>query len=189
MTGSLNVGSTRAFRYTPPPVGSNDPGVFEDLGVVRGGWSAGLAVNKSGQATGNTEATTTGQIHAFLYTSRMADLGTLGQQSLSSRAWDINDSGHVVGFADITSRTYSLFLYTPECGMYDLWKLVVLSDPQLAGKGVTVNNVVNSGSNNYTKPFINDPPGQKFGQICDCIRVSGINNGLSVPFILMPKPQ
>ena len=148
VTGRVVTGSIRAFRYTPPSV--DLPPSFEDLGLLpAGGASAGLAINNFGQVAGIATATTTGKKHAFLCTDRMVDLGTLGQGSLSSQAYDINDSGHVVGFADISSKAYSMFLYTPETGMYDLWKLVVLKDPRLVGKGVTVNNVVRRHSFEY----------------------------------------
>jgi probable HAF family extracellular repeat protein len=159
--------------------------LFEDLGLLRTyDTSWGHAINNLGQVAGVCRASSSATQHAILYTNRMLDLGTLGRSNLSSHAWDINDKRQVVGWAYSTWYTRSLFLYTPSTGMYDLWTLINwnASDPRLAG--TTASNI----SYGYGAiPYINDWFGhQTSGQICGCLRVNSINNGVQVPFILMP---
>ena len=82
--------------------------VATPLGTLGGNGSSANAINASGQVTGFsylTFATPTNpnpntQWHAFLYSgSKMRDLGALGGGLSSGVA--INDSGEIVGFADV----------------------------------------------------------------------------------------
>jgi probable HAF family extracellular repeat protein len=72
-------------------------GVMTDLGTLGGAFSVGLAINTSGQVTGES-ATATEIRHAFLYSNGvMRDLGTLGGSLSTAQA--INDAGQVAGAA------------------------------------------------------------------------------------------
>jgi probable HAF family extracellular repeat protein len=82
--------------------------------------SKAFAINNSGQAVGWSISANAN--HAVLKSpgKPMQDLGNLGQSS--SYAYDINDSGWVVGH---TSFAITAFLWTPDEGMQDLNNLVV----------------------------------------------------------------
>ena len=82
--------------------------------------SKAFAINNSGQAVG--WSISAAAYHAVLKSpgQAMQDLGNLGQNS--SYAYDINDSGWVVGH---TSFDITAFLWTPSEGMQDLNNLVV----------------------------------------------------------------
>jgi probable HAF family extracellular repeat protein len=73
---------------------------MQDLALPRDWENEGnfyaLAINKSDQVVGYSDS---GEMHAFLWTSKngMQDLGT---QGYSSRAYDINGAGKIVGRAD-----------------------------------------------------------------------------------------
>jgi probable HAF family extracellular repeat protein len=70
---------------------------MQDLGTLGGSYSAGGAINASGQVEGDSD-TAGGDTHAFLWDgTRMQDLGTLGGRISHGRA--INDSGQVTGYA------------------------------------------------------------------------------------------
>ena len=78
-----------------------------------GDYSEADAVNGSGQIVGYSTAYATG-FHAFLYSGgAMSDLGTLPGFA-SSRAVAINDAGDVVGFARLSSDSFTshAFLYS-----------------------------------------------------------------------------
>jgi probable HAF family extracellular repeat protein len=104
----------RAFLY--------DNGTMLDLGTLGGASSVAYAVNESTQIVGY--ATTIDGGHAFLYQpiGGMRDIGTLGE---TSSAYDINESGHVVGIyfgaGEATSRA---FVYDSVNGMRDLHSLI-----------------------------------------------------------------
>jgi probable HAF family extracellular repeat protein len=86
--------------------------------------SKAFAINNSGQAVG--WSVSGGAYHAVLKSPEqpLQDLGNLGQNS--SLAYDINDSGWVVGH---TSFDITAFLWTPDEGMQDLNNLVVNLPP------------------------------------------------------------
>jgi probable HAF family extracellular repeat protein len=89
--------------------------------LLFGGYnSKAFAINNPGQVVGVT--TISSATHAVLKSpgQDFQDLGNLGQNS--SYAYDINDSGWVVGH---TSFDWTAFLWTPDQGMQDLNDLVV----------------------------------------------------------------
>jgi probable HAF family extracellular repeat protein len=140
-------------------------------------WKRRLAINNSGSVGGQSTATSTGNYHAFLCTDRLRDLGTLGSSSLRSTAWGVNDGGQVVGFADVSSQAGSVFVWTEQTGMLDVWKLIDWKYSDSLPTGTT-------GGNIHPKLYINDHYVNAFGQVSGTISLDGVGN---VPFILTPK--
>jgi probable HAF family extracellular repeat protein len=168
-----------AFRYTPSST-SVYPGTYEALTELRASaTSRPFGINNQGDVVGRCSATAT-QSHAFFCagnTNKMTDLGTLANSTLGSIAWDINDSKQVVGFSDVSTKARSIFLWTSETGMVDLWKLIDWSQSDTLPAGTTANNI--SGAlyiNDNLFPTCNNT--RSYGQI------SGVISG--VPFILTP---
>jgi probable HAF family extracellular repeat protein len=101
-------------------------GAMHDLGAQFGVWSHGVGINGSGQVSGVYQSTWASDSHAFLWTptvpngvsGSMHDLGTLAGAS-SSYGYDVNDSGHVVGWSMVEAGySYHAFLY--DGAMHDL---------------------------------------------------------------------
>jgi probable HAF family extracellular repeat protein len=184
VAGSTDLGGSgghgaHAFRY------DSGTEVATPLGVLRPGageGSGGVAINDLGQVAGWSFATSTGNQHGYRYTdgAGMVDLGTLASSALASSSWDINNKGHVVGWADTSSRTRSVFLYTTATGMLNLAKLI---DVTTLPPGATTSNIVIAThvSDDYVNPLKPDYQYQ-FGQICGYISVEN----MLVPFILTP---
>jgi len=107
-------GNEHAFLY------SN--GTMQDLGTLPGGrYSAGRAINQSGEITGYS-ATPDAGIHAFLYSNgSMKDLGTLPGKSFSYGE-GINRHGQIVGNARNLFDPHA-FLYS-HGAMQDLNNLI-----------------------------------------------------------------
>lgn len=82
-------GTFRAFRW--------QNGVMQDLGTLGGTHSSARAINNAGQIVGMA-STSAGPQHAFLWSGGMADLGAL---DYGSDAYGVNESGQVVGYAQV----------------------------------------------------------------------------------------
>ena len=84
-----------------------------DLGSLGGGVTNARAINASGEVTGDSTLTESGDVfHAFLWSNgKMTDLGTLGGPDSRGRA--INDSGEVVGMATDSAEDIDAALWTP----------------------------------------------------------------------------
>jgi probable HAF family extracellular repeat protein len=84
-----------------------------DLGSLGGGITDATAINASGEVTGDSTLTESGDaFHAFLWSNgKMTDLGTLGGPDSKGRA--INDSGEVVGMAEDSGEMDDAALWTP----------------------------------------------------------------------------
>lgn len=121
----------RAFRFTDTASPK-----MEDLGTLGGDWSAGYAINNSGQVVGESEVGLNmapplgpfggfSPVHAFRYTDGvgMEDLGALDDQGFSSVAYAVNEAGHVAGLSEVALGGAHAFLYTDGAGMQDLGTL------------------------------------------------------------------
>lgn len=83
--------------------------------------SSGLAINRSGVIAGSVELPSGS--HAFMYDTRMHDLGTFGGGH-NTWAYSINSSGQIVGWGDIAYMSYDhAFIYS-NGRMTDLNKLL-----------------------------------------------------------------
>jgi probable HAF family extracellular repeat protein len=84
-----------------------------DLGSLGGGVTDATAINASGEVTGDSTLTKSGDVfHAFLWSNgKMTDLGTLGGPDSRGRA--INDSGEIVGMAEDSGEMDDAALWTP----------------------------------------------------------------------------
>jgi probable HAF family extracellular repeat protein len=86
---------------------------IEDLGTLGGCCSSGHGVNTLGDVVGMTNFSEQpyGSQHAFLVNSMgMSDLGSIQG---SSRAWDVNDFGTVVGEGDVGRTSHALLWRVP----------------------------------------------------------------------------
>ena len=91
---------------------------MSDLGTLGGSYSAGNAINTSGQVTGFSLTTGNTALHAFLYTAAngMVDLNTLlpsGSGWTLISAFAINDAGQITGSGTNPSGFSHAFLLTP----------------------------------------------------------------------------
>lgn len=108
-------------------------GVLQTLGALPGGTlSEGLSINATGEVVGYSDLDPReGGSHAFHYANGvMRDLGGLGG---NSRAWDINDSGQIVGQSDTLDNARHATLWNAG-RVYDL--------SSLAPAGWTLTNAV-----------------------------------------------
>ncbi|WP_026602449.1 hypothetical protein [Methylomonas sp. 11b] len=93
-------------------------GSLTDLGTLNGGhWSAGNAINNSGQVTGESQTPNGG--HAFITRNgQMVDLGALAWGV--SRGYAINDLGQVAGTSLVTNDEKHAFITTVDDQMMDI---------------------------------------------------------------------
>jgi len=83
----------------------------KDLGTLGGDFSRGSGINNAGQVTGQSAASSIGDIHAFLYSNgQMKDLGTLGGGL--SQGNGINNAGQVTGYSSTSTGFTHAFLYS-----------------------------------------------------------------------------
>jgi probable HAF family extracellular repeat protein len=116
-------GDTKWHGYRTPPDAPINPAT-DDLGGLGGDFSEALAINDIGQVVG-TAMLPNGHEHAFRTAPGAAinpltdDLGTLG---LSSAAEDINNSGVVVGYSQVSTSDFDwhAFVSFPGESMADL---------------------------------------------------------------------
>jgi probable HAF family extracellular repeat protein len=93
-------------------------GSLTDLGALNGGsWSAGNAINSSGQVTGASQ--TAYGAHAFVTRNgQMVDLGAFAWGT--STGYAINDAGQVAGTSHVTSNEKHAFITTVDDQMIDI---------------------------------------------------------------------
>ncbi|MGZ0077116.1 hypothetical protein [Methylomonas sp. YC3] len=93
-------------------------GSLTDLGTLNGGqWSAGNAINNSGQVTGESQTPNGG--HAFITRNgQMVDLGAFAWGV--SRGYAINDLGQVAGTSHVTNNEKHAFITTLDDHMVDI---------------------------------------------------------------------
>ncbi len=114
--------NSRAFLW-------NSTSGMQDLGTLGGLSSVAYGINNPGQVVGSSETSISnseqvvGEFRAFLWdsTSGMQDLGTLG--GFGSNAYDINDSGQVIGTAGTIEGDTHAFLYNGRGLLQDLGTL------------------------------------------------------------------
>lgn len=184
VAGTTNLGGSGgrgadAFRF------DTATGQSTLLGVLRQTppeGSGAVAINNVGQVAGGSIATSTGNVHAVRYTDRvMVDLGTLGSSALSSSGWDINDNGDVVGWADVSTKARSVFLYTDAKKMLNLAKLI---DTATLPTGAATSNIIIASKINDNYHLLSGAA-SNYSQISGTISV----NGMVVPFILTPTQE
>jgi probable HAF family extracellular repeat protein len=136
--------TSHAFSWTAS-------GGMVDLGTL-GGYSAGYAVNASGQVVGQSAKSGPWppEEHAFSWTAGggMVDLGTLGGSYSSGRA--VSDSGQVVGWSTTSASQTHAFSWTAGGGMVDLGTLggsysqasAVNASGQIVGQSATTGDAM-----------------------------------------------
>jgi probable HAF family extracellular repeat protein len=105
-SGTAGDAQSHAFVWTPT-IPNGPTGTMRDIGTLGGTQSQGVAINASGQVTGDSLTAGDQALHAFLYDGTMHDLGAVGDRS--SNGIGINNVGHVVGVAS-DGATYRAFL-------------------------------------------------------------------------------
>jgi probable HAF family extracellular repeat protein len=84
--------------------------ITTDLGTLGGENSKAYAINNKGQVVGESDTSSVGLKHAFIWQDGvMTDLGTLGGPS--SKAYAINNKGQVVGSGDTASGVRHAFIW------------------------------------------------------------------------------
>jgi probable HAF family extracellular repeat protein len=169
---------------------------MQNLGTLPGGSASfGQGINIAGEVVGASYSATTSRYSAFLWTKGggMQDLGTLGGSN--SFAYGINNSGAVVGYADLPNGTTDAFLWTQAEGMEDLGNLgggyAVALGIDDSGEVVGYSSVINGSYHAFTwtqaagmqdinrlNPATNS--------VASAINLSGQIAGYAVPFPTTP---
>ena len=77
-----------------------EDGIFTDLGTFGGTYGGARSINELGQIVGNAQLDDNLTTHAFLWKNNvMSDLGSLLNNQATSDAWDINETGQIVGLS------------------------------------------------------------------------------------------
>jgi probable HAF family extracellular repeat protein len=137
-TSRTTEGLTRAFLWTPAGT-DGVPGNprMKDLGTLGGSHSEAYSINSSGQVSGYSQTTGSGD-HAVVWTDgNMTDVGALLGGSLpNSYGLSINEAGHVAGLA------YNNSFNTEHAFFYDGTTAVDIGD--LGGNGASALSINNS---------------------------------------------
>jgi probable HAF family extracellular repeat protein len=103
---SQTAAGERAFLYSG--------GVMNNLGTLGGTLSRGHGINAAGHVVGYSTTTGNAAVHAFFYSGGvMSDLQTLIDPAtgwLIREAYDINDSGQIVGHGVVGGRVHAFLL-------------------------------------------------------------------------------
>jgi probable HAF family extracellular repeat protein len=147
--------ATHAFIYRPLATTSSRNQQMQDLGVLGGLFSSGMAINNYNHVAGySTVSTKDGRIHAFLHNGKsMIDLGSLGGNALDSDysvALGVNSKDQVVGYT-----------YLPAFGEMPLQQVAFLwsRNENGVGKMANLNHMIDKTGRNYlliTATGIND---------------------------------
>jgi probable HAF family extracellular repeat protein len=128
---------------------ANDGTPLQDLGSLGGaGFNIPYALNDAGQVVGVSALPARQlKVHAFFWKNDgtpMQDLGTLG--GTNSRAYDINASGQVTGYANLAGDTVShAFLWRNDgTRIRDLNKLIDPTDPLKTYVTLTAGDFINA---------------------------------------------
>ena len=137
--------ATHAFIYRQLAPASPGNRQMQDLGVLGGLFSSGMAINNYDHVAGySTVSTKDGRIHAFLYNGKsMIDLGSLGGNSLDSDysvALGVNSKDQVVGYT-----------YLPAFGEMPLQQVAFLWSRNESGVGkmANLNRMIDKTGRNY----------------------------------------
>ncbi|MEO8044291.1 MAG: hypothetical protein ABI674_05240 [Spartobacteria bacterium] len=132
-------------------------GQMTDLGNLSatgefGNFSAGTAINASGEATG-WSVTDSFEAHAFLYSGgQMTDLGTLGGSE--SRGSAINDAGQVVGWSYLPGDSAAHAFLVSGGPMLDLGTAGGASNSYAVGINASGTIIGNSTASDHGGPFV-----------------------------------
>lgn len=147
--------TTHAFIYRQLALTSPGNRQMQDLGVLGGLFSSGMAINNYDHVAGySTLSTKDGRVHAFLHNGKsMIDLGSLGGNALDSDhsvALGVNSKDQVVGYT-----------YLPAFGDMPLQQVAFLWSRNESGIGkmANLNHMIDKTGRNYvliTATGIND---------------------------------
>ena len=153
---------------------------MQDLGVLGGFYSYGMAINNYNHVAGFSTINANDQrVHAFLYNGRsMIDLGTLGSKESGtdiSVALGVNSKDYVVGYTCL-----------PTVGEMPVQQVAFLwrEDPRGIGKMVNLNSLLNETGKNYL--LISATAINENGQIV--ATAHDIRNGSVRAVLLTPAP-